>query len=122
MVGIFLRLLEYHQGVMFLTSNRVRCFDEAFHSRISVALRYEELDAHAREKVWANFFDAAGLEGMDPKLLSEHPLNGRQIRNIIQLSQALADRDEGKVDMKHVLSTLHVATQFQNNLANVDPL
>jgi hypothetical protein len=59
---------------------------------------------------------------MDPKLLSEHPLNGRQIRNIIQLSQALADRDEGKVDMKHVLSTLHVATQFQNNLANVDPL
>ena len=107
---------------MFLTSNRVRCFDEAFHSRISVALRYEELDAHAREEVWTNFFDAAELEGMDTKLLSEHALNGRQIRNIIQLAQALAERENGKVDMKHVLATLHVATQFQNNLANVDPL
>lgn len=26
MVGIFLRLLEYHQGVLFLTTNRVKCF------------------------------------------------------------------------------------------------
>jgi len=38
MVGIFLRLLEYHSGVMFLTTNRVKRFDEAFHSRISIAL------------------------------------------------------------------------------------
>src|SRR5690348_1764601 len=28
MVGIFLRLLEYHQGVLFLTTNRVECLDE----------------------------------------------------------------------------------------------
>ena len=30
MVGIFLRLLEYHQGVLFLTTNRVKCFGTPF--------------------------------------------------------------------------------------------
>ncbi len=57
---------------------------------------------------------------MDAKTLGEHQLNGRQIRNIIQLSQALAEREGNKVDMKHVVSTLHVATQFQNNLLPVN--
>ena len=40
MVGVFLRLLEYHQGVLFLTTNRVKNIDSAFYSRISVALQY----------------------------------------------------------------------------------
>lgn len=40
MVGIFLRLLEYHQGILFLTTNRVKSFDNAFYSRISIALKY----------------------------------------------------------------------------------
>lgn len=38
MVGVFLRLLEYHQGILFLTTNRVSTFDDAFNSRISVKM------------------------------------------------------------------------------------
>merc|ERR1711985_89974 len=38
MVGIFLRLLEYHKGILFLTTNRIDVFDAAVYSRISVAL------------------------------------------------------------------------------------
>lgn len=38
MVGVFLRLLEYHQGILFLTTNRVESFDDAFNSRISIKL------------------------------------------------------------------------------------
>ena len=41
MVGVFLRLLEYHNGVLFLTTNRVKKIDPAFYSRISVALHYK---------------------------------------------------------------------------------
>lgn len=62
-----MRLLEYHQGILFLTTNRVRRFDPAFHSRISIALRYDELRPIAREKVWSNFFVVAGITGLDPK-------------------------------------------------------
>lgn len=50
MVGVFLRKLEYHQGVLFLTTNRVKSFDPAFNSRINVALRYDDLDKDARRQ------------------------------------------------------------------------
>lgn len=33
-VGVFLRVLEYCTGILFLTSNRVTTIDEAFRSRI----------------------------------------------------------------------------------------
>lgn len=34
LVSIFLRLLEYFQGILFLTTNRVETFDDAFQSRM----------------------------------------------------------------------------------------
>lgn len=52
MVGVMLRLLEYYQGILFLTSNRVQTFDAAFYSRITVALRYDALDLNARISIW----------------------------------------------------------------------
>jgi len=55
MVGIFLRLLEYHQGVLFLTTNRVDALDEAFSSRISISIYYPNLEKTARAEVWKNF-------------------------------------------------------------------
>lgn len=51
LVSIFLRLLEYFQGILFLTTNRVETFDDAFQSRIHVALRYDELTNKARKEV-----------------------------------------------------------------------
>lgn len=43
LVSIFLRLLEYYRGVLFLTTNRIEEFDDAFHSRIHIALRFASL-------------------------------------------------------------------------------
>ena len=37
---MFLRLLEYYKGVMFLTTNRVSAFDAAFQSRIHLTINY----------------------------------------------------------------------------------
>jgi hypothetical protein len=55
LVTIFLRVLEYYEGIMFLTTNRVETFDAAFQSRIHISLEYKELDAKSREAVWRNF-------------------------------------------------------------------
>lgn len=65
MVGVFLRLLEYHQRVMFLTTNRVTTLDEAFKSRISIAIKYRDLDKSARRQVWENFLRLAGVKIVD---------------------------------------------------------
>jgi len=92
MVGIFLRLLEYHHGILFLTTNRVDVFDTAVYSRISVALEYTSLDIEARHAVWASLLEAASvsLESIDLETLAQVPANGRQIKNAVRLALALA--------------------------------
>lgn len=37
LVSVFLRMLEYYEVILILTSNRVGTFDEAFKSRIQLA-------------------------------------------------------------------------------------
>lgn len=88
LVSIFLRLLEYFQGILFLTTNRVETFDDAFQSRIHVALRYEELSNKAKKEIWKMFLDKVrvmeGIETMpfkesDYDALARRNLNGRQV-------------------------------------------
>jgi hypothetical protein len=55
LVSIFLRVLEYHEGIMFLTTNRVSTFDPAFQSRIHISIDYPELSPESRRKIWENF-------------------------------------------------------------------
>ena len=117
MVGIFLRLLEYHQGVLFLTTNRVKEFDSAFHSRISIALKYGKLTREAREKIWTNLLAAAGIEGLDPMVLSGTDINGRQIKTTIRLAQGLAGQQGVAVSADHIRATLAVSQQFQQDLS-----
>jgi AAA+ superfamily predicted ATPase len=62
MVSVFLRLLEYHQQVIFLTTNHIARIDPAFKSRISVAIQYPELDTDAKETIWSRFLKMAGVQ------------------------------------------------------------
>lgn len=116
MVGIFLRLLEYHQGVLFLTTNRVTEFDTAFHSRISIALKYGKLTQDARVKIWTNLLAAANIKGLDPAMLSTAEINGRQIKNIIRLAQGLASQEGVPVSNAHIETTLDISRQFEIDL------
>lgn len=118
MVGIFLRLLEYHQGVLFLTTNRVKSFDEAFHSRISVSLEYPELTAEDREKIWNNLLEAAEISHLDVKRLASHSINGRQIKNVIRLGQSLARSDNVEITEEHLEKTITITGQFQDRHIN----
>lgn len=55
LVSVFLRVLEYYEGILILTSNRVGTFDEAFKSRIQLSLHYESLTREQRVVIWKNF-------------------------------------------------------------------
>ncbi|CAG8604684.1 314_t:CDS:10, partial [Scutellospora calospora] len=90
LVGIFLRLLEYHQGILFLTTNRVECFDKAFHSRLSIVLKYEELDELARAQVWRTFLDRADGKDksqVDIEKLKKRQMNGREIKTAVRMAK-----------------------------------
>ncbi|CAN8105976.1 unnamed protein product [Discula destructiva] len=43
LVSVFLRVLDYYDGVLFLTTNRVGVVDEAFRSRIHISFYYPTL-------------------------------------------------------------------------------
>lgn len=59
-VSVFLRTMEYCQGIMLLTTNRVTEFDPAALSRIHLKLKYGDLNAAAKSEVWTNFLTTRG--------------------------------------------------------------
>ncbi|KAI1626861.1 hypothetical protein EDD37DRAFT_676614 [Exophiala viscosa] len=109
LVSIFLRALEYYQGVLFLTTNRVGTFDEAMLSRIHVVLHYPAFDDSERQTIWNTSFRKLSEERPDVKVgpgLMEYALenqrvldlkwNGREIRNAFNTIVALAEFDAEK--------------------------
>ena len=118
MVGVFLRLLEYHQGVLFLTTNRVRNIDTAFYSRISVAIAFTKADAVKRFKVWNNLLGAAGIKLTDTDIsaLAKSDLNGRQIKNVIRTATTLAKLDGETVNFERLQDEIEEATRFERDM------
>ncbi|KAI2082552.1 guanine nucleotide exchange protein for ADP-robosylation factor [Ophidiomyces ophidiicola] len=125
LVSIFLRLLEYFQGILFLTTNRVETFDDAFQSRIHVALRYGDLTTKAKRTVWKMFLDrvrnkegleVTGFTEKDYDVLARHNLNGRQIKNSVRTAQALAINENTPLSMEHINRVLDVAETFEQDL------
>lgn len=114
LVSIFLRELEYFQGIIFLTTNLYETIDTAFRSRVSLHLLFPALSKEAREKVWRRFLDripeservkdvtesdeATGentaaveekfIDDADIKQLSLWELNGREIFNAVRMARS----------------------------------
>ncbi|KAI9894017.1 MAG: hypothetical protein M1814_004787 [Vezdaea aestivalis] len=123
LVSIFLRLLEYHQGILMMTTNRVETFDEAFQSRIHIALRYSELSPKARKAIWTTFLtkahekdNSAVFKDEDYDALSRRTLNGRQIKNTVRTAISLACSRKQSLDMATLKEVLEVQADFERDL------
>ncbi|KAF4988519.1 hypothetical protein FDECE_15006 [Fusarium decemcellulare] len=125
LVSIFLRQLEYFQGILFLTTNRVETFDEAFQSRIHIALRYDNLDAKAKRTIFKMFLDSVRKLGKievepisddDLQSLSRQDLNGREIKNVVGSAQDLAVNKGEALSMRHIKQVLNVHAKFSKDL------
>jgi hypothetical protein len=122
--------LEYYTGILFLTTNRIGDFDEAFASRIHMSLYYLMLNEDKTLKVFklnldlilqrfnkqdrSIVFDRSSIEDFAQQHFRQHKYNrwnGRQIRNACQTALALAEFDsqdgtleiEGGVDSSAVV-------------------
>ncbi|KAK7421853.1 hypothetical protein QQZ08_009730 [Neonectria magnoliae] len=125
LVSIFLRQLEYFQGILFLTTNRVETFDEAFQSRIHIALRYDNLDAKAKRTIFKMFLERVQALGKievtpltedDLVALSKQDLNGREIKNVVGSAQDLAVNKGEALSMRHIKQVLNVHAKFGRDL------
>jgi hypothetical protein len=98
---VLLRILEYFEGTMILTTNRVQTIDAAFKSRIHLSFTYPPLSAKSRSGLWETFIVKGAAEQrprwLDAKFLkeiSEEEVNGREIKNIVRVAHALAVDDK----------------------------
>ncbi|KAH8659025.1 hypothetical protein BGZ61DRAFT_370718 [Ilyonectria robusta] len=116
LVSVFLRVLEYYNGLLFLTTNRVGTIDEAFKSRIHLSLYYPPLDkTQTRDIFRLNIAKLKEIEQERHKMTGEPAIvikenevidfatkhyeelarstgcwNGRQIRSAFQITSSLA--------------------------------
>jgi AAA+ superfamily predicted ATPase len=120
LVSVFLRVLEYYEGILILTSNRVGTSDEAFKSRIKLAVHYSTLGYPDRCKIWRNFCKALREENVDFEDLNDNldnlakvKLNGRDIRNAISVARELAHFRGVKMNYDHVKHMIGIDEEFQ---------
>lgn len=89
-VGVFLRVLEYFNGLLFLTTNRVDDIDEAIVSRCIALIKYVPPDEAARIRIWRVMADQFGLAVDDALLTTLAGLfpqaSGRDIKGLAKLA------------------------------------
>lgn len=87
-VGTFLRLLEYYNGILFLTTNRADIIDEAIMSRVTVSIEYKNPELDDLFTIWETHIPAYGLNIPKHNLLQiakKFPMSGRDVRNCLKL-------------------------------------
>ncbi|QRW20661.1 AAA family ATPase [Rhizoctonia solani] len=139
LVSVFLRVLEYHTGVLILTTNRIRTFDNAFISRISMAIHYPDLDQASRSLIWKEASPpphiathtmglntppssdkSAYITHEELASLAKKSFNGRVIKQIIRGAQALSIADKEPLRLSHVLTLLGITEQFETDLKTLE--
>ncbi|KAI0121522.1 hypothetical protein F4776DRAFT_220241 [Hypoxylon sp. NC0597] len=113
MIVVFLRILEYYSGILFLTTNRVGTSDGAFRSRLHLTLYYPKLTRKQRREIFKRNFKRIGeinayrlrnkllpyeYNDCEPKVMvwaketwKTLRWNGRQIRSTFQTVLTLAE-------------------------------
>jgi hypothetical protein len=110
-VGVFLRLLEYYKGILFMTTNRDTIIDDAIVSRVTAHVRYDVPTGGDPIRVWT-VLAAQYKVDLDPVQCAKafHGISGRSVRQLIRLGKIMADRKKEKL----TLEWLKKAAKYQD--------
>lgn len=130
MVAVFLRVLEYYQGILFLTTNQIAQFDIAVQSRVHIALRYEELGPDQTYEIFMSFIrmlddqgmvnrnDLDDIESFVTTDLPRKKFDGRQLRNIVTCAVGYAkSMGREKLNMRDIKLISAWCEDFKQDLA-----
>ena len=120
---VFLRVLEYYEGILFLTTNRLTTFDTAFRSRIHLALKYSALNQETRKELWKLFIAKTSKDDVleawsegDLNELAKVNINGRQIKNTVRTANTLAKSTKTNLNKEHLEVVLETIRDFEEDL------
>lgn len=112
-VGVFLRILEYYRGVLFMTSNRATIIDDAVLSRVTAHIRYEVPDEDMRRELWevlGNQYNVKFDKKTLHNLAKEFKVAGRDIKSMLKLATLMRSNNGDEVS----LDLLRTVLQFQD--------
>lgn len=125
LVSVLLRCLEYYEGIIFLTTNRINSIDIAVQSRMQLALQYKDLTTDQKLGIFRTLLSKIPdneiskrerLEKDLRKLCSKSEVNGRQIRNIVSSARALAREDKEKLSYDYIEEVHDLTNKFMQSL------
>ncbi|PYH64453.1 uncharacterized protein BO88DRAFT_491406 [Aspergillus vadensis CBS 113365] len=101
--------------------------DVAFQSRIQIGISFREMTPATRAQIWERLLSLNGRDKMigpsavqDVKhRLGKFQLNGRQIRNVLNVADSLAFNEygvPGKLKYRHIQEAVETAMEFQKML------
>lgn len=126
MVSVFLRVLEYYDGILILTTTLMSSFDIAVQSRIHIAIKYEELTLEQKKNIFMSFLDQLHTKRLvhnydDIKKWVQRdgrklPFNGRQIRNVVSTALGVALMEEdAKLKRDHLINIANQTNAFKRD-------
>lgn len=94
-VGVFLRVLEYYKGVLFLTTNRADLVDDAISSRCIARIDYKVPPVEDQKRIWHVLAETAGVK-IEQEVIERIAtrftnLTGRDVKNLLKLAQLVTD-------------------------------
>lgn len=118
-VAVFLRLLEYFGGILFMTTNRGDNLDEAFLSRVTLGLHFQKPDEDGQTAIWNGLLKNSGIKltDRDIQILVGYGINGREIKNAINTAHAIAAADKTPVNTSHIREILDAKRLFIKEVA-----
>jgi hypothetical protein len=109
-VGVFLRLLEYYRGVLFMTSNRGDVIDDAILSRATAWIRYQLPTPELLKEIWtvlSKQFKVELTKADIGSLINKLPdISGRTVRNVLKLATMLKKNPD--------VGTIVTVSQYQS--------
>lgn len=93
-VGVFLRVLEYYSGTMFMTTNRGDLVDDAIASRCLAKITYTLPSPTAQGRIWKVVAEASGIQlgtaTINQLVLNHGNVSGRDIKQLLKLANLVA--------------------------------
>lgn len=126
-VSVFLKVLEYYEGILILTTNRILSFDTAIQSRVHLALDFPQMEPADQKAVFHMFLkdldpsqmDGRAIEAWLDQNFDAYPtwaFDGRQIRNMLSAAINIARAEERPLALGDIMEIWNRTGRFREEL------
>lgn len=120
-VGVFLRVLEYYKGVLFLTTNRSTLVDDAIASRATAKICYHFPTPENLKKIWQVISKNSKVsisESVIDEAVKMYPkISGRDVRSLIKLVNLMTMDNKSTISLSNISHAMKFKqTEYQDEI------